>query len=316
MAGKLKDRTGEKGINNEGYTMEIVAYRGYGDIDVLVDEKYLHEGRTYTHFKSGMIARIKRTDIANSRIGETAMSREGYSMEIVAYRGSDDIDVLVDNKTVVTHKAYGNFKRGQIGNPYHRSMLGVGYFGEGKYSIGRGKNLENEIYEVWGSMFKRCYRNHVRVRDKSYGGCEVDERFHNFQNFARWYEENYYTVGNERMALDKDILVKNNKIYSPETCIFVPLRINSLFISSRAVRGNLPIGVSKQPGTNTKYRAGISKNGKSPVYLGTFDTPEEAFHAYKTAKEAYIKQVADEYKDKIPKKLYDALYAYTIEITD
>ena len=46
------------------------------------------------------------------------------------------------------------------------------------------------------------------------------------------------------------------------------------------------------------------------------DLSEEAFKSYKTFKEKYIKQVADEYKDKIPKKLYDAMYRYEVEITD
>ena len=115
------------------------------------------------------------------------------------------------------------------------------------------------------------------------------------------------------MELDKDTLVKGNKIYSPETCIFVPQRINYLFLNSGGSRGLLPLGVYT---VGKKYASRTSKNGKRSVYLGSFDTPEEAFLAYKTAKEAYIKEVADEYKDKIPKKLYDALYAYTVEITD
>ena len=50
--------------------------------------------------------------------------------------------------------------------------------------------------------------------------------------------------------------------------------------------------------------------------LGYFETPKEAFKSYKTFKEQYIKQVADEYKDKIPKKLYEAMYNWKVEITD
>lgn len=47
-----------------------------------------------------------------------------------------------------------------------------------------------------------------------------------------------------------------------------------------------------------------------------FDTLEEAFYSYKNFKERYIKQVANEYKDKIPQKVYDAMYRYEIKITD
>jgi hypothetical protein len=110
------------------------------------------------------------------------------------------------------------------------------------------------------------------------------------------------------MAIDKDILIKGNKIYSPETCIFVSRKINSLFVKCNKSRGQSPIGVCKH---GKKYYVRCSSMG-----IGSFKTIEEAFNAYKQYKEDYIKQVADEYKNKIPKKLYDALYKYEVEITD
>ena len=242
------------------------------------------------------------------RTGEKGVSNEGYSMEIVAYRGFCDVDILIDGKHIVTGRTYNSFKKGEISNPYHRSVVGIGYYGVGKYRLCKGNEFERKIYGVWRGMLNRCYM----LERKSYAECTVDERFHNFQVFAAWYEENFYTVGTERMDIDKDILIKGNKVYSPDACILVPVTINTLFIQNRRHRGALPVGVYK---FRNKYRACVSRYDSS-IDLGTFDTPEEAFLAYKTAKEAYIKQVADEYKDKIPKKLYDALYAYTIEITD
>ena len=114
------------------------------------------------------------------------------------------------------------------------------------------------------------------------------------------------------MQLDKDILNKGNKIYSPNSCIFVPTRINQLFAKADALRGDFPIGVSR---SGNKFRTRLHiLNGEK--YLGTFNTPEEAFYAYKTFKEQYIKEVAEEYKDKIPQKLYEAMYKYEVEITD
>ena len=101
-------------------------------------------------------------------------------------------------------------------------------------------------------------------------------------------------------CLDKDILVKGNKIYSPETCCFVPKGINLLFGKNNAKRGNYPIGVCK---FKNKFQATINIKGKT-ISLGHFDTPEEAFEAYKTAKEAYIKEVADEWKDRIEEDVY------------
>ena len=120
------------------------------------------------------------------------------------------------------------------------------------------------------------------------------------------------------MALDKDILVKGNKIYSPETCVFVPQNINTLFTKRNKVRGEYPIGVSFYKNTN-KYLAqcNILINGKSQYKkLGYYNNIEDAFNAYKESKEANIKQVADYYKDNIPNKLYEAMYNYEVEITD
>lgn len=166
-------------------------------------------------------------------------------------------------------------------------------------------------------MIKRCYDEKFHQTHPSYIGCSVVPEWHCFQTFAKWYEENFYEVNNEKMALDKDILVKGNKIYSPETAIFVPQNINSLFIKREKLRGDLPIGVTRKSDNKNKYVARCMNilEGKK-VFIGVFDTPEKAFKAYKEYKEDYIKQVADYYKDLIPKRLYDALYEYEVEIND
>lgn len=120
------------------------------------------------------------------------------------------------------------------------------------------------------------------------------------------------------MCLDKDILVKGNKIYSPETCVFVPERINTLFIKKDNDRGVIPVGVRR---VGNKYRARCNyiaiDNKNKRKELGTFDTPEDAFYkGYKLFKEDYIKEMAERYKDKIPENIYKALYRYEVEITD
>ena len=119
----------------------------------------------------------------------------------------------------------------------------------------------------------------------------------------------------ESWQLDKDILLKRNKVYSPETCVIVPNELNCLIIKTDATRGNLPVGVSK---SGKKFMANLraGKENRKSTYLGTFDTPEEAFKAYKLAKEEYIKVVADKYKNQITEQCYQALYNYQVEITD
>ena len=116
------------------------------------------------------------------------------------------------------------------------------------------------------------------------------------------------------MCLDKDILYKGNKEYAPDKCIFVPERINKLFLKNDADRGDLPIGVTYVTGCN-RYQANCCMlDGRK--YLGCYETIEKAFQAYKQFKEQYIKEIADEYKDKIPKELYEAMYNWVVEWND
>lgn len=190
----------------------------------------------------------------------------------------------------------------------------IGSVGKGKYNSIK----DSKAYRVWKGMLDRCYNEKHRNKYKTYIDCEVCEEWLNFQNFTEWFYENYYEIEGEEMHLDKDILIKGNKTYSPDTCIFVPKRINSLFTKCDRARGNLPVGVRYRRDTN-KYRVECStqKNRvKHRVSLGQYDTVEEAFKVYKQFKENYIKEVAEEYKHKIPVKLYEALINYKVEITD
>ena len=169
-----------------------------------------------------------------------------------------------------------------------------------------------KTYKTWQSLLQRCYDTKLHEKYPTYKNCTTCEEWHNFQNFAKWYDENYYEIDGEIMCLDKDILIKGNKVYSPETCIFVPRRINILFTKTDANRGNLPIGVTQK---NDKYVITMRINKKF-VSNKSYKTPQEAFKVYKYFKEKYIKEIADEYKDKIPVKLYNAMYKYKVEITD
>ena len=114
------------------------------------------------------------------------------------------------------------------------------------------------------------------------------------------------------MTLDKDILVKGTKIYGPNTCIFTPQKINLIFVKSN--NNKLPVGIYYDK-TRKKYVAQCGKNGKLER-LSFCDTPEEAFVIYKTFKEKYIKEIADQYKELIPETLYNAMYEYEIEWED
>lgn len=171
----------------------------------------------------------------------------------------------------------------------------------------------DQIYCHWANMMCRCFSIKYAKRRTLCDGCDVCEEWMIFSNFKRWCKssESGYVDG---YCLDKDILVSNNKIYSPETCCFVPKEINTIINKQKRQRGSLPIGVTKY---NNRYLSQISKH-KKRIFLGYFDTPEDAFLAYKREKEAYIKEVAQKYYDngEITKRVYDALMKYEVEITD
>jgi hypothetical protein len=163
-------------------------------------------------------------------------------------------------------------------------------------------------------MLQRGYDKRYKEKNPTYINCSVSSFWHNFQNFARWYEENWKPWMDTTWHLDKDILFKGNKIYSPETCCLVPREINLLFVKCDKSRGNLPIGICNSE-NKKKFLVSLNKGGKQ-VHIGTFDTIEEAFQAYKTAKEEYIKEMADVWKPLITKQVYQALINYKVEITD
>ena len=127
-----------------------------------------------------------------------------------------------------------------------------------------------------------------------------------------WFGD--FSVKTEKLMYYSSKFEIGNKTYSPETCVFVPQRINTLFIKGKGRGGQLPMGVSYDK-TRKNFRVLLNIDRKIKTF-SRYKTKEEAFLVYKQAKEKYIKQVADEYKDKIPKRLYDAMYKYEIEITD
>ena len=191
------------------------------------------------------------------------------------------------------------------------------------YGVGHFDGATNEsvinlpVYRVWFQILRRCYDEKTHQRQPTYQNCAVCNEWLTYSNFKQWYLANQWYNGDERIHVDKDLLFKGNRTYGPQACVIIPQSLNCLLTKSEKARGDYPIGVSyhKKMGM---YVARVGIDGRN-VNLGEYWTPEEAFQAYKIAKEKLIKQTADEYKAKypeFPQKLYDAMYAYEVEITD
>ena len=225
-------------------------------------------------------------------------------MKIVRYNTCNDIDIefLDDYHYIKEHNNYHNFKMGQIKNPYDRDLYGVGYIGIGNYMAFENGKMSPQ-YRAWSGMLERCYSYPKKY--PAYEPYIVCDEWHDYQVCAEWFDENKYDV-NERLHIDKDILFPNSKIYSPPTCLLVPQRINMLFMNKPNNRG-FPNGIRMNSGG--RYSALYNHET-----LGSYDTVEEAYKYYAMAKEKKIKEVADEYKGIIPKKVYEALYDYKVDI--
>jgi hypothetical protein len=243
-----------------------------------------------------------------SRIGESKTSNQGYKMTITGYRNCKHITVTFEDGSVI-ETSYHNFNRGAIASPLHRGMFGVGYMGEGDFvsSINSKPTL---AFKTWTHMLERVYSEKSLELNPSYKGCSVAPEWHNFQNFAQWHEDNHV----DGYFLDKDLLVKGNKVYSPETARFIPRELNTLFSTSKQRRGIYPVGVTKRL-KKALFNVFISLDGKNK-YLGSYDTIEDGFKAYKSAKEAHIRAIAERFKDFIPQDIYLALMGYSVEYND
>lgn len=167
------------------------------------------------------------------------------------------------------------------------------------------KTKKNELYH---NMIKRCYDKKYQERQKSYIGCKVcDNWLNDMYDFYDWVDDNYYEVPDSTVQLDKDILIKGNKIYSPEACIFAPRIINSTY-SKKNVK-------PKYDKKSKKYIASITFDKKT-VLIGEYNTEKEALKNYIKYKECAIKALAKRYKNHIPNELYNALMSYQIDLSD
>ena len=252
------------------------------------------------------------------RTGEEGCNSFGSKMVVKEYRKYSDIDVYFPKYDwTFKYTQYNNFKRGNLKCPYEPRYFGVGCIGEGKYRV-KENGKHTDEYKIWYHMLERCYDPKHQEKRPRYKDCKVEDYLLNFQHMAEWINKNYYEIPGERMHLDKDILCKDNKIYSRETCIFVPQRINTLFTKRDNARGKNPIGVYEISSGN--YVAQCSNGYGKQINLGVYSTKEEAFQVYKEYKERVIKNVIDSYEGKIPEPFYSklkvAMYNYEVEIDD
>lgn len=242
-------------------------------------------------------------------------------MKIIEYNKNSDIVVeFQDEHKAKVHTNYSNFQRGLVKNPYYPMVYGVGIAGN-KYKTVDENSKSTREYMTWYHIIQRCYSDKLKEKQPTYRDIVVCSDWLLYENFYEWlhsqpnFDKWYY---GKRWAVDKDILVKGSKIYSPETCCLIPQNVNCLFLKREAERGEYPIGV--------RYREdkGFVAFCRNPFIdkseeIGSYSTPKNAFYlGYKPYKEKIIKQVAQEEHNKgnISEECYKAMMNYVVEIDD
>lgn len=232
-------------------------------------------------------------------------SRYG-KLQILKYNNAKNVEVVFLNTGYITTVQMDNIYNDKVKDRMFPSVYGVGILGDSLCKIDKTMTT---AYKHWESMIHRCYSEDYLKKRPTYRGCEVSDNFKYLPYFEHWCSTQI-GFGNEGWHLDKDILVKGNKVYSEDTCCFVPISINSLLNQQKSKRGDFPIGVDSIKGCDL-YRTSLGNS-----HLGCFKTSEEAFIAYKQAKEDYIKEVANKWKDQIDPRVYEALMKWEVNIND
>ena len=245
-------------------------------------------------------------------VGKICKSKSSGDFKIVKYNNARDVQIQFLNTGYETVAKLNHIKSGCIKDPYVQSVYAIGIIGT-KYPVSEG-GKDTKEYTLWKNMLQRCYSEVYKKQRPTYEGCEVSDNFKCYEYFYEWCHSQI-GFDNEGWHLDKDLLIKGNKVYSESTCVFLPREINQTLTKRTTSRGEHLIGVYW---CNTKkvFVARVNKNKGKQEYLGRFKTELEAFNAYKQAKESFIKEQAEKWKLQIDPKAYEALMNYKVDITD
>lgn len=180
--------------------------------------------------------------------------------------------------------------------PTLKLIYGVGY----NSAIRKGIPVKDgekisKCYDAWRRMLQRCYDPQYKIDHPTYVGVVCCEDWKDYQNFAKWF----YTASNfhDGFELDKDLLSQGNKLYSPETCCFLPTEINKTL----STKGNVSTYIER----DGKFIFRVLGNtvGYDEHYLSFADKVVEA-------RNEKIKMLVEKWKDFLTPEVYSELINY------
>jgi len=237
------------------------------------------------------------------KVGQIWTTNTCGELEIIAYEKWDNVTVRFVKTGTIKKTNTSSITKGCIKDHEAPTVHGVGVTG-GLPSVCDGERLP--YYFCWKEMLRRVYKC------DAYKDVSVCEEWLDLRNFKVWFDEHY----KDGYDLDKDILEKGNKIYSPDKCCFVPHSLNMCFVKCDSMRGESPIGVSyniKDGVYDVSYSYVNEKRSRM-----RFASEAAAFRHYKESKEVHIKCLAEKHfqADEISRDVYDALLKYEVSIED
>ncbi len=230
------------------------------------------------------------------------------SFKVLEYKSKKDVTVQFINTGAIKRTNSAACLSGIVKDKYHPTVVGVGSIGNTTSSVnGKVKNS----YHTWRGMLRRCYQDDGTAKTY-YDIVSVCRDWWCYETYEKWYDKNH----RDGFEVDKDFTVLDCKVYSPDTCCFIPNKINAILGKKtyNTVRKykDLPTGVSYHV-RDEKYTSQCFDGTKLQHY-GYHSTPESAFLAYKPNKEFYIRRAAQEYFDSgdINETIYNNLMSYEV----
>lgn len=238
-------------------------------------------------------------------VGQILKSKNFGEFEVLGFKTETEVLIRFTYTGFETIVNLAQIESGAIVDRFYPTTFGVGYLGDDdKVSVNNSRQ-----YQLWYKMLTRCYGDDVKYR--SYSDCTVSDNFKNLSYFCNWCLKQ--TGFNEKgFEFDKDLLSKNIKRYSEDTCVFIPKEINLFIASSKSVRGEFVIGVHFDR-FSKKYK--VARTSWCNDTKG-YNSEWEAFMVFKKAKEAHAKKLANKYKDRVDPRVYEALMSYKVLLTD
>lgn len=229
---------------------------------------------------------IKDDSAVNYYVGKVFVNKFGQEYEITRIINAAEIEIEFKETGYTTWIQSNKLVSGSIRDRESAFVYGFGI--NDLPNLVQGTE-DYQCYRNWSWILNRCFSESYKKREPNYINFKVSEHWARLSTFQKWWKLNYV----EGWNLDKDVLGKGEeKIYSPETCCFIPTYINSAF--TRLVSKSkyaLGVGKSRNPRLSP-YEAILLEGGTR-----CFQTIEEAHKCWQLSKIKHCHGLIQRYKN-------------------